>query len=169
MKTLFLMRHAKSDWADSSQSDFDRPLNRRGCSDAPRMGAVLGSGNALVDFVLCSPAARARETAELVVESNHDSPPPVLHFDDRLYLANPATLSSVVCSAPDTCDSVLVIAHNPGMEEWLADLSGCQVKFSTAALARVQLDIGRWTDISEHCGQLQWFVTPRLLKAVVAD
>ena len=122
MKTLFLMRHAKSDWSDSAQSDFDRPLNKRGLSDTPRMGALLSSDGGLTDFVLSSPANRARQTAELVIESGQ--PEVALGFDERLYLADSSTLSQIVRSADEGCEAGLVIAHNPGMENWLADLSG---------------------------------------------
>ena len=162
MKTLFLMRHAKSDWSDSAQSDFDRPLNKRGCSDTPRMGALLSSDGGMTDFVLSSPANRARQTAELLLESGQLGV--ALGFDERLYLADSSTLSQVVRSADEGCEAGLVIAHNPGMEDWLADLSGCRLRFPTAALACVQLDIGRWADVVDGCGQLQWFVTPRLLR-----
>lgn len=164
MKTLFLMRHAKSDWSNSSQSDFDRPLNKRGLADAPRLAAPLSIGSGLTDFVLSSPANRARHTAELIIESGNLEV--VLGFDERLYLADSSTLSQVVRSADEGCESGLVVAHNPGMESWLADLSGCALRFPTAALACVQLDIGRWADVVDGCGQLQWFVTPRLLKAM---
>ncbi len=165
MKTLLLMRHAKSDWSDSAQSDFDRPLNKRGRSDAPRMAVLLNSAGCLADFVLSSPANRARQTAELVMESGRIDG--TLGFDERLYLADSSTLSQVVRSAADSCESGLVIAHNPGMEDWLTDLSGCGLRFPTAAMACVQLDIGRWSDIVDGCGQLQWFVTPRLVKAIL--
>lgn len=165
MKTLFLMRHAKSDWSDSDQSDFDRPLNKRGNSDAPRMATLLRCGCGLPDLVLSSPARRARQTAELIIDSAN--PADTLRFDERLYLADSSTLSQVVRSAEEYCESVLVIAHNPGMEEWLAELSACQLRFPTAALACVQLDINRWSDIDELCAQLQWFVTPRLLKGIL--
>ena len=165
MKTLFLMRHAKSDWSDSAQSDFDRPLNKRGHSDAPRLATLLSSGGGLTDFVLSSPANRARQTAELVIESGQLEV--ALGFDERLYLADSSTLSQVVRSADEGCQSGLVIAHNPGMEDWLADLSGCELRFPTAALACVQLDVGRWADVVDGCGQLQWFVTPRLLKEIL--
>ena len=164
MKTLLLMRHAKSDWSDSAQLDFDRPLNKRGRFDAPRMAALLKWEGDLADFILSSPANRARQTAELIMESGRGDV--ALGFDERLYLADSSTLSQVVRSSDNSCESGLVIAHNPGMEDWLTDLSGCELQFPTAAMACVQLDIGRWSDIVDGCGQLRWFVPPRLLKTV---
>ena len=165
VKTLFLMRHAKSDWSDSAQSDFDRPLNKRGRSDTPRMATLFGPDGAEVDFILSSAASRARQTAELLIESSQLDV--TSRFDEQLYLADSSTLSHAVRSADQKWESGLVVAHNPGMEDWLADLSSCQLRFPTAALACVQLNVGHWSDIVEGCGQLQWFVTPRLLKSVL--
>ena len=164
VKSLLLMRHAKSDWADSDLSDFDRPLNKRGRSDAPRMAALLNRGAGFPDFVLSSPAHRARQTAELILAGGGG---PSLRLDDRLYLADPSTLTLTLRDAEDDCASGLVIAHNPGMEEWAMDLCGCHLRFPTAAVACLQLDINRWADTVTGCGQLYWFVTPRLLKGIL--
>ena len=165
MKTLLLLRHAKSDWSDAEQADFDRPLNKRGRTDAPRIASLFGPDGVEVEFVLSSAANRARQTAELLIESSRLGIKP--QFDEQLYLADSPTLSQAVRSAEDRCESGLVVAHTPGMEDWLADLSGSQLRFPTAALACVRLNVDRWSDVADGCGQLQWFVTPRLLRGAL--
>ena len=164
MKNLLLMRHAKSDWSDSGMSDFDRPLNKRGRADAPRLAKLLRGSGLFPDFVLCSSALRARQTAELLLGADAGDR---LQLDENLYLADPSTLTLALRSADTDGESGLVVAHNPGMEEWLRALCGCHVRMPTAAIACVQLDIGRWADTTDGCGQLHWFVTPRLLKSIL--
>ena len=141
MPTLYLMRHAKSDWHSAAQSDFDRPLNKRGSKDAARMGEWLQQQNITPRLFVSSPAQRTRQTvlavtAKLGVNSDE------IVFNRDLYLANRATLLKVLHSIPDTTDSVLLVAHNPGMDdlvEWLSPepppLSGSGKLMTTAALA----------------------------------
>lgn len=159
VKTLYVMRHAKSDWSVTGQSDFDRPLNARGRSDLPRMAATFDALEKFPEEILCSPAARARETAAGLAPIDR------LRFEEELYLADPATLSAVLARA-GTAASALVVAHNPGVEGWIDILCGARVRMPTAAVACIQLDVSDWKRVSAGCGQLQWLVAPRLLKAL---
>jgi phosphohistidine phosphatase len=164
MKTLLIMRHAKSDYPPHIANDFERPLNKRGNKDVPRMAGVL-QGTALIpDQVLSSPARRARQTAEGMAAGMGLAP--TILFDERLYLAAPQTLAEVTAELPDGCETALVVAHNPGLEEWILRLCGGQLRLPTAGLVALHLNVPRWARIQAARGQLQWFVIPRLIRAV---
>ena len=163
MKRLLVMRHAKSDWSRPDQEDFDRPLNKRGRKDVPRVAGFLEACGGAPDLVLASAAVRAQETAVRLVEELEEGPQLVL--DGRLYMAAPDTLSEVLSAAAGQAGTALVIAHNPGMEQWIARLTGARVRLPTAAVARVDLEVPRWEGPLED-GVLQWLVTPRLLRSL---
>lgn len=162
MKKLFLMRHAKSSWGDPSLADFDRPLNERGLRAAPLMGRHLRERRVVPDLILCSPAARARRTAELAAEAAKFHAP--LRFDERIYEATAARLVEVVAEALDDDDEVLLVGHNPGMEELLEMLTGEWHRMPTAAVACVRLDLETWAGLRPHAGRLEWHVKPKDLE-----
>ena len=164
MKTLLIMRHAKSDRPPDIPDDFDRPLNKRGKKDVPHMARVLRSGGLIPDQILSSPAQRARQTAEGMA-AGMDITAPIL-FDEGLYMASSQSLTRVVAELPDTSASALVVAHNPGLEEWIESLCGGGLCLPTAGLALIHLDTSRWAELSAERGQLQWFVIPRLIRAI---
>lgn len=165
MKTLYAMRHAKSDWSGGG-TDFDRPLNRRGLKDVPRMARLLASGDG-PGALLASPARRARQTAEgLIAGLSGRRVDLEVTFEPRLYGADPDTLCAVAAGAPAAADSLLVVAHNPGMEDWVGLLTGARIHMPTAAIASIALDIPTWDSLPDASGQLQWLVTPKLLKAM---
>ena len=112
MKTIYLLRHAKSSWDDSSLPDHDRPLNGRGRSAAPRVGAHMRAEGYLPDLVLCSTATRTRLTLEGVLSELEVEP--AIEFEEELYLAAPSEMLDLVRSVPDTVESVLLVGHNPG-------------------------------------------------------
>ncbi len=145
MKTLLLLRHAKSSWDDPGLDDHDRPLNRRGRRDAPRMGRLLREEELLPDVVLCSTAERARETAEAVSEASGFSGD--TRFLRRLYLAGPSEILAAVRTVEADTRTAMVIGHNPGMEEMLAELTGAAEHLPTAALARISLPVKSWKDL----------------------
>ncbi|HVF89551.1 MAG TPA: histidine phosphatase family protein, partial [Blastocatellia bacterium] len=120
MKTLLLMRHAKSDWADGSLRDFDRPLSERGERDAPRMARALKKLGPLPDVIISSPAARARQTARAVVEAGGLDAR--LEFDGAIYEASTSELMSLVRKIPDDVACAMLIGHNPGFEGMVARL-----------------------------------------------
>ena len=122
MKTIFLLRHAKSSWADDSLSDHDRPLNSRGRAAAPRVGAHMQGAGYLPDLVLCSTATRTRQTLDAILSELEVDP--AIEFQEDLYLAGPGEMLDMVRSVPDTVESVLLVSHNPGTGMLTAGLSG---------------------------------------------
>ena len=163
MKTLLIMRHAKSAYPPSVSDDFDRPLNKRGRADLPRIARLLATYGPRPDLVLASAAHRAHQTATGLVEAL-GLPASALHLDDALYLSSASTLTQAAAGLPDSVQTGLIIAHNPGMEEWIGELTGAHIALPTAGLAAVELNIHSWREISR--GRLLYFVVPRLVKAI---
>ena len=163
MKTLLIMRHAKSDYPPGISDDFDRPLNKRGRADLPRIARLLAAYGPPPEVVLASAAHRAHQTATGLVESL-GLPASVLHLDDALYLSSPDTLAQAAAGLPDSAQTGLIIAHNPGLEEWIRELTGAHIHLPTAGLAAVELGIHSWQEIGR--GRLLYFVVPRLVKAM---
>jgi phosphohistidine phosphatase len=156
MKMLMLLRHAKSSWKDSEKADHDRPLNKRGKKTAPQMGNLLSREGLVPDLILCSTAVRARETAEAVAKASAYEGP--IELLDSLYLATAGKLLGEAQSrAPDSVERLLLVGHNPGMEDLVEMLSGKRETFPTAALALFEVGIDRWR-------ALELGVETRLLK-----
>ncbi|MBW3599854.1 MAG: histidine phosphatase family protein [Planctomycetes bacterium] len=145
MKTLLLLRHAKSSWSDGSLPDHERPLNDRGRQAAPQMGRLLAALRLTPDRILSSTAVRARDTANLVARSA--GYPGEVEQRRELYHASPEACLAAACSLPETCRSAMIVAHNPGLEELVSQIAGAHERFPTAALAQVELDIASWTDL----------------------
>ena len=165
MKTLLVMRHAKSDYPANLSSDFDRPLNKRGNNDLPRIAQLLGGFGPLPDAVIASPALRARQTAEGLVRVLNLSASS-LKFDESLYLASPKTLTQSAVHWPNGAQTVLIIAHNPGLEEWVSQLAGAQILLPTAGLVAIDLELQGWKEIDRTPGRMRYFVIPRLIKSL---
>ena len=146
MKTLLILRHAKSSWKHPETSDHDRSLNRRGKGDAPRMGRLVAEHHLCPDLILSSTAKRARVTADAVAKQAAYRGNVCL--ERRLYLANPAEIIDVIHEAAGDAARVMVVGHNPGLEELVARLGGSGEAIPTAALAEIQLDIAAWSDLS---------------------
>jgi phosphohistidine phosphatase len=159
MKTLFLLRHAKSSWDDASLSDFERPLNERGLRVAPFMGGLMQRKGHVPDVILSSPAKRARRTAELVKDGGALAAE--IRFVDSIYEASPQNLLQVVAEIDDTHSSALLVGHNPGMEGFIRYLNGQIEPMPTAALAVIELAIGKWNEIDHGCGELKVLYRPR--------
>lgn len=162
MKTLLLMRHAKSSWKDAGQRDFERPLNERGRASAPLMGRLLRRRKLQPALVVSSPAERARQTAALVTEAAQLSAP--LRYDERIYDATAAQLLEVVAQLDETADAAMLVGHNPGMEELVAALTGESERMPTAALACVTLDVEKWNKARPGAGRLEWVERPKELR-----
>ncbi len=172
-KTLLLLRHAKSSWSDPTLADFERPLNPRGQKAAPRMGAYLRKQKLVPDLVLCSAARRAMETWSLAGDAlakGGETPVPIKYLRS-LYLAPPSRILAALRRTPDEVESVLMVGHNPGMENLALGMAGpgskaeaqshMEVKFPTAALAELRFEAKRWRDIAPGTGNLVRFVTPK--------
>ena len=169
MPELLLLRHAKSDWQDMSLDDHDRPLAPRGRRAAPRMGQYLHDRELEPDLVLCSTARRARETLELVLTALASKPQ--IRYLKTLYLAPPSRMIAVIRRQSPVCGRILLIAHNPGMQNLALELvrSGRRAatgperalaeKYPTAALARFQ--VAAWDSLGRKPAKLLDFVKPR--------
>lgn len=165
MKTLGLLRHAKSDWDDLSMRDFDRGLNNRGRRGAALMGEHVRACGYGFDALLASPAERVRKTLEA---AELDLAP---RFDQRLYLSSADTMIDVLQDKAGDADAVLVCAHNPGLQEMLLRLIApasenalfdeASTKFPTAAFAVIELAIDSWDQLGGEDGTLVHFIRPR--------
>jgi phosphohistidine phosphatase len=145
MKTLLILRHAKSSRDDASMPDHDRPLNKRGQHAAPRIGELLKEEQLLPDEILGSTAVRVRETVELVVQNSGYRGK--IAFRPELYLAGSEAYLQALRALPDDCQRAMVVGHNPGLEDLLGVLTGAREHLTTAALAQVELDVSRWRDL----------------------
>jgi phosphohistidine phosphatase len=171
VKRLLLLRHAKSSRDNPKLDDHERPLNERGRADAPRMGAYMLKKKYVPQLVLCSTALRTVETLELARGEWGASPKS--KFLDSLYLATANAMLNIIRSAPGNVDTLLVVGHNPGVEECAAALMGqgetpaeCETqdmmdeKFPTAALAVMDFDISTWKDVAQDEGKIVTFTRP---------
>ena len=169
MKTLGLFRHAKSDWNDARLRDFDRPLNKRGRKGAAIMGKHIAEYGIEWERVIASPAVRAAETIE-IASAAEEHPLPI-EWDRRIYLASSVTLLDLLREQEGDPASIIMVGHNPGLEDLIFDLVPddgssplrdiVEVKFPTATFAVIELDIDRWEDIDDNCGRLVHLMRPR--------
>lgn len=169
MRRLILLRHAKSDWPEGI-ADAERPLAPRGREAAPRIGAYLAQEALTPDRVLVSPARRTRETWDLVAP--HLLGLPEVVSEPRIYESTAARLFAVLRQQPAASHVLMLVGHNPGLEDLAETLAGggarparerMQEKFPTGALAVIDLPIDDWAAIAPETGRLDRFITPRSL------
>lgn len=160
MKTLMILRHAKSSWKKPDLPDHERPLNKRGKKEAPKVGWYLKENDLVPDLILSSTARRATETAQAVADAcGFDSE--VDCYQD-LYLSEPTIYLDILRCLPDDAKRVLVVGHNPDVEELLTMLTEANDHLTTAALAVVDLPISSWDELNEATdGRLQILWVPR--------
>jgi phosphohistidine phosphatase len=163
MKHLYLIRHAKSSWADSRLSDFDRPLNKRGKRDAPIMGQRLAARSVSFDLLLSSSAKRARRTAECIaVETGYNRDDIV--YDKNVYDADLSVLLSLIHQIDDTVQSLALVGHNHVITECAEWLTGRRIiNIPTSGIAAISFNADRWDDIGHKAGVLVFFDDPKLL------
>jgi phosphohistidine phosphatase len=160
MKTLYVVRHAKSSWEDPSLNDFDRPLNARGSRDAPSMGKHLHSRDIMPDLVLTSPALRALRTSELMAEVLK-YPVERISKSGDLYHADEDDLLDIVRTIKDGHHTVLLVAHNPGLTAFVNLLAEANIQnVPTCGVAACELDIEHWKDADWGKGRLLFYETP---------
>ena len=147
--------------------DFDRPLNKRGEDDARLVGGVLTKRRISPEAVISSPAKRARQTAELAIKAARLKTK--ARFDDRIYDAGVHQLLRVISEIEPSASTAILIGHNPGFEDLLAALTGEQHRLPTASLARIDLAIAIWTNISPRNGKLKWIVSPKDMRRKAKD
>jgi phosphohistidine phosphatase len=166
MKALHLLRHAKSSWDDPSLDDFERPLAPRGRRAARKVGRYLRTSGTHPALVLCSPARRTRDTLELLGPAGGE-----MRFDRALYGASAEELTAVLRALPGEVPSVLLIGHNPGLQQLAIQLAGdgdeghlerMREKMPTGALASLEL-VGGWGELTVGAGRLVDYVVPKEL------
>ncbi len=173
MKTVLLLRHAKSDWDDPSLADFDRPLAKRGLKDAPRMGKVLKAYDNVPDKIISSPAKRAKQTAELAAKAcgYHKS----IDWVPAFYGGYSEDLINALKKLPNTVERAMLVGHNPTMEETASALlleseedfdDEYAVRIPTAGLMCLDLQIMDWAALEPGDAILRWYLIPRLVKAI---
>ena len=163
MKTLLLLRHSKAENAAPGSSDISRSLNERGKKEAQTIGTFIRKQNLAVELVLCSPAVRARETAELVLAAAEVTAN--VRYDQRIYEAGPRQLLEVISEVEEDKSGVLLVGHNPVMEELLRALTGRGEPMTTGTLAKIAFNFDEWSRVTEDTGGLKCMVRPNELAA----
>lgn len=170
MKYILLLRHAKSSWADADLKDFDRPLADRGLKDAPRMGKYLRKIDLKPEYLVSSTAERARQTTELCLEAMK-SDDEILHWDEGLYFESVHKYIQAIQSTPEKAETMMVVGHNPLMENVATLLSGGAERVSfrmpTAGLVCLETYALRWEDIKPGTCQIKWMMIPKVLRKIM--
>ena len=163
MKTLLLMRHAKSSWKDDSLNDHERPLKKRGRKDAKLIAKVIEKKDLVPDLILCSTAVRAKETAEIVVgKLGYEKE---IRYLRDLYMCEPEDFIEILNDLDNSFEKVMLVAHNPGLEAFLQIVDGEIEALPTSALADMALAIDDWKDLTlDSMGDLIGFWTPKELE-----
>jgi phosphohistidine phosphatase len=168
-RELLILRHAKSDWDTSAANDFDRPLAGRGKRDAPRVGRYLKNQGLIPDYVVSSPAQRAKQTVVAVCEQM-DIDPDKINWDSRIYHATAGTLLDVLNEVPDDAKRVLIAGHNPGLEILLQNLCNHTIPeqedyklLPTAAVAHLEI-LSEWTALEVQLARLVSLTRSRSLQ-----
>jgi|SRR6185503_19224254 len=161
MKTLLLLRHAKAENDAPGLTDLERALNERGEKEARSIGTFIKQQNLKLDLVLCSTAVRARQTAELVLAAAQLTASVL--YDRRIYEASPEGLSEVITEVEDGMSTVLLVGHNPVMEEFLRALTGQTEPMTTGTLVKIDFDTDAWSGVVQDQGSLVWIQRPQAL------
>ena len=163
MNTLFLLRHAKSRPKDETVPDLERPLNRRGKRAANSVGRYLRTNASVPELILSSPAVRTRETVELLIKAAKWNTE--VRYDQRIYAADGMRLAEVVAQIENDRKVVLVVGHNPGIEELLLLLTGNSENISAGSVAKIKVKATKWANAVDKTAKLEWVVTPKELDA----
>ena len=159
MKTIHLLRHAKSSWKDLTIQDFDRPLNNRGKLSAKYMAEKLNKENFKPDHIFCSPAKRTKETYEYFNSVFHFNNK--VEFIEKIYEANYPTLLSLINKTDDKLNSVLIIGDNPSRSILASELIEGNINLVTCNIISIQFNVDNWAEIFSGCGELIRFDYPK--------
>jgi len=161
MRHLYLLRHAKSSWKDESLADFERPLAGRGRRACDLIGKFITTNEIEFDLAISSTAVRARDTIDLIKQRARVKSE--VRYDERIYEASVTRLLEVIAQIENDKKSVMLVGHNPGFEELLQSLTGAEETFPTAALAKINLKISKWSEPLTGKSTLEWIVRPKEL------
>nr|WP_295875969.1 histidine phosphatase family protein [uncultured Chitinophaga sp.] len=162
MKTLLLIRHAKSSWTNPDMDDFDRPLNKRGKQNAPEMAQRLVSRGMVPELIIASPAKRARTTAKIMAEEWH-YPKQAILLEEELYLCYASTFLKVITRIDDDFNAVAIFAHNPGITDFANYLTE-EIRIDnvpTTGIFAIQADTDSWKDFDLARKKFLFFDYPR--------
>ena len=161
MKTLIVVRHAKSSWSESGISDFDRPLNERGKRDAPEMADRLQKELKKIDLFISSPAKRAKKTAQLFAEKFRYDEGKIVFFPE-LYLAGPRDFVAAITQTSPEVNSVIIFSHNPGITEFVNTLTDTRIDdMPTCAVFIATVNSDKWSDFEKADKEFQLFDYPK--------
>ena len=161
MKTLYLMRHAKSSWDTPGLNDGERPLNSRGKKNAPFMGKLLKEKNEIPDLIISSPAKRAYSTAKKVAKEV-DYPGKKILKEEKLYMADTDEFLSVIGNTGQNLNKLMLVSHNSGITRFANFISGENLdNIPTAGIARIDFDMDSWRQIKETKGKMIFFEYPK--------
>ena len=159
MKKLWVIRHAKSDWNVSSQSDFERPLNKRGILSANFMGEFLRNNTVTPELILCSPAKRTSTTAKLLLEKiggNNE-----ITFIESMYASHYSNLVDIVQNTDKKIKNIMLIGHNPGVSNLITYFTGEDRFMKTCTVAEIRFDLDEWQFCIQNTGLLADFNYPK--------
>ena len=174
MKSLHLLRHAKSSWKDPSLNDHDRPLSKRGRQTAKMMAAYFRRAKIAPDLVICSTAMRARQTLDPIAKAKK---PPKVVLERKIYGGAQRALWEQLWNLPESAKSVLLIGHNPALQDLALELAHADLnellasaggKFPTGAMASFRFD-GAWKALEPHGAVLASYITPKAIPASSHD
>jgi len=163
MKTIFVIRHAKSSWENAGLNDFDRPLNERGKRDAPRMGKRLKERSIHPDLMLTSPAKRAWSTCKRIAETL-GYPKGNIQTEQNLYHADEDEILSVVQKIPETVNNLMIFGHNPGLTDFVNSLSPKDNYIDnvpTCGVVSFKFNVKSWQEVNFQKGEFQFFDFPK--------
>ena len=161
MKTLYLLRHAKSSWSETGLADRERPLSKRGLGDAPRMGQRFAGRGESLQRVVTSPARRARHTAELFCGAT-DFAPADIALDERLYFLGPGSIEDAIRAQADALESLMLVFHNPDITEFANRFAGLRIdNVPTCGLVKIACASGRWRDWKAEACEFVYFDYPK--------
>ena len=161
MKTLYLVRHAKSSWANANTGDFDRPLNERGLKSATLMAALLKEKKVLPEMIVTSPANRAITTADIFCDTL-EFPKVLIQRRIEIYEGGTGNLLNIVQQLPDSGKTVMLFGHNPTITEFSNLLSGHHIdSMVTCSVARIDMAVESWKDAAKNTGKLVWYEFPK--------
>lgn len=164
MKTLFLVRHAKSSWADIALDDFDRPLNNRGEKDTPLMGNVLKNKQILRDLLLSSPAKRAYSTAKKIAKAIGYTKDDI-QTNKNIYHASADSLLEIMQGQDENYQSIMLFGHNPGLTDFAVMLSGKPIEnIPTCGIVCIDFNIKRWNQLIPEDGIFKFLDYPKNYK-----
>ena len=161
MKTLYLVRHAKSSWKYPRLDDFERPLNKRGRKNAPFMGSILRKLEVAPDLIISSPANRAATTARIIADTI-DYPIEKIRYEETIYATSEYDLLQVIQQLDDATNQAMLVSHNPAITDLANSIGDTAISnIPTGGVCCINLDISSWAKIGDQRGKLKFFEFPK--------